>query len=148
MTESHYYEDFSIGDTFETQSRTITEADVVNYCGLAGDFTPIHTDEEYAKNSRYGTRIVHGPLTMSIAIGQTTQIGYTDETLVGFYGIDNLRFPNPVFPDDTIRTVQEVSGLEEREKGGLVTLKTTVLNQTDETVAVWDHTKMVQYRPT
>lgn len=142
---SYHFEDFSIGDRFETPARTITEADIVNYCGLAGDFSPIHTDEEYASDTIHGTRIAQGPLTMSIAIGQTTQVGYTDDTLVGFYGIDGLRFPNPVFPNDTIHTVQEVTDLEEREKGGLVTLETTVYNQDGETVAVWDHMKMVEY---
>ena len=81
----------------------------------------------------------------SIWLGLTTQIGYTEGTVVGLYGIDNMRFPTPVFPGDTVRTVQEVTDLEEKEKGGVVTLRTTVSNQDDDVCVVWDHRKMVQY---
>lgn len=141
-----YFEEFEIGETFETKTRTVTEADISSFAGLSGDYTEIHTSEEVAKDTIFGTRIAHGPLVFSIGVGLTTHIGYTEETVIGLYGIDNMRFPTPVFPGDTIRTVQEVTELEEREKGGVVTLKTTVYNQDDEVCVVWDHRKMVEYR--
>lgn len=140
-----YFEEFEIGETFESRTRTITEADVTSFAGLSGDYNEIHVSEEYAEETIFGSRIAHGPLVFSIGLGLTTQIGYTEGTVVGLYGIDNMRFPTPVFPGDTVRTVQEVTDLEEKEKGGVVTLRTTVSNQDGDVCVVWDHRKMVQY---
>ena len=140
-----YFEEFEIGETFKSRSRTITEADVTSFAGLSGDYNEIHVSETYAEDTIFGTRIAHGPLVFSIGLGLTTQIGYTEETVIGLYGIDNMRFPNPAFPGDTIRTVQEVTDLREKEKGGVVTLRSTVYNQDDDVCVVWDHQKMVRY---
>jgi len=90
-----YFEEFEIGETFESRTRTITEADVTSFAGLSGDYNEIHVSEEYAEETIFGSRIVHGPLVFSIGLGLTTQIGYTEGTVVGLYGIDNMRFPTP-----------------------------------------------------
>lgn len=140
-----YFEEFEIGETFESRTRTVTEADVTFFAGLSGDYNEIHVSEEYAEDTLFGTRVAHGPLVFSIGLGLTTHIGYSEGTVIGLYGIDNMRFPNPVFPGDTVRTVQEVTDLQEKEKGGVVTLRTTVYNQDDEVCVVWDHRKMIQY---
>lgn len=141
-----YFESFEIGETFESKTRTVTEADVTTFAGLSGDYTEIHVSEAVAEDTVFGSRVAHGPLVFSIGIGLTTQIGYSEGTVIGLYGIDNMRFPNPVFLGDTIRAVQEVADLREKEKGGVVTLETTVYNQDDEVCVVWDHSKMIEYR--
>lgn len=140
-----YFEEFEIGETFESATRTVTESDVMTFAGLSGDYNEIHVSEAYAEDAIFGTRVAHGPLVFSIGVGLTTHIGYTEGTVIGLYGIDNMRFPNPVFLGDTVRAVQEVTDLEAKEKGGVVTLRTTVYNQDDEVCVVWDHRKMVQY---
>lgn len=140
-----YFEEFENGQTFETRSRTITEADVTNFAGLSGDFSEVHVSEEYARDTIYGTRIAQGTLVFSVGLGLTTSLGYTEGTLVGLYGVNNLRFPNPVYPGDTISVVQEVTKLREKEKGGVLSLRTKITNQDDEVCVVWDHKKMVAY---
>jgi len=129
-----YFEDFEVGMKVETAGRTITEADIVNFAGITGDWNPIHTDAEFAKNTIFGQRIAHGLLTLSIASGLLVRLGLTERTIVAFYGIDRLRFIKPVFIGDTIKAVSEVVGKEEREKYGIVTFDVKVVKQTGEVV--------------
>src|SRR3546814_13490741 len=68
------YEEFHQGQSWTTQRRTVTEADVVMFCGVSGDFNPLHSDEEHCRGTRFGTRIAHGPLGMSMAIGLMSQL--------------------------------------------------------------------------
>jgi acyl dehydratase len=142
-----YFEEFEIGDRFETAGRTITEADVVNFAGIVGDFSPVHVDAEYAAETAFGSRIAHGPLTFGVGIGLTTQLTYSEGTLVALYGIDSLRFPTPVYLGDTVRVVQEVTALDARDGDGIVTLETTVRNQDAAVCAVWDHMKIIESAP-
>src|SRR3954469_13743287 len=82
-------EDFVIGTRVTTRGRTIGEADVNLFAGLVGDWTPIHVDEEYSKKQHFGTRIAHGTLVMSTAIGLFSQMGLLDE---GVIALLNLNF--------------------------------------------------------
>ena len=61
-----YFEEWEIGKVYESTSRTITETDIVIFAGLSGDYNPLHTDEEFAKKSIFGTRVAHGFLVLSI----------------------------------------------------------------------------------
>jgi acyl dehydratase len=114
------YDDVRIGDRF-SRTLTITETHLVLGAGLIGDFNPHHTDEIYARRSRYGTRILHGMLTGSImgaAIGMHfhgTAIGYLEH---------NIRFLAPVRAGDTLTTTWTVTGLLDKPKhdGGVVVL--------------------------
>ena len=72
-----YFEELEIGNETRTAARTITEADVVGFCGLSGDFNPLHTDAEFAAGTPYGTRIAHGPLVLSVAMGLINQTGFS-----------------------------------------------------------------------
>lgn len=100
------------GDCFETASRTITEADVVNFACLSGDFNRLHVDREYAASTPFGQRIAHGLLVLSVLSGLTTQsTGYRllEPSILALKDIA-CRFPKPTFLGDTIRvrvTVQE-----------------------------------------
>ena len=136
-----YFEEFAIGDTAESAGRTVTEADIVLFAGLSGDYNLIHTDAEYAKNQLFGQRVAHGLLILSIASGMAVRLGFMEDTVVAFRGLE-WKFNAPVFAGDTIRlrvTVEEIKPMP-RLGGGLVKFKMEVLNQRDETVnrGTWD----------
>src|SRR5450759_5895517 len=69
-----YWEEWEISAEFESPARTVTEADIVMYAGLSGDYNPLHTNEEYAKQTQFGSRIAHGPLVYGIAAGLLFQL--------------------------------------------------------------------------
>ncbi|MEE2745521.1 MAG: MaoC/PaaZ C-terminal domain-containing protein [Pseudomonadota bacterium] len=131
-----YWEEWEIGGEFFSSARTITEADIVNFAGISGDYNPLHIDEEFCKNTQFGTRIAHGPLVYSIAAGLLFQLHLYDDTLIAFLGFDSLKFLLPVKIGDTIRVRIEV--LEKRETSksdrGIMKRLLQVLNQKDEVV--------------
>ena len=131
-----FWEEWKIGAEFQTASRTITEADVVNFAGISGDYNPLHIDEEFCKQTQFGTRIAHGPLVYSIAAGLLFQLHLYDDTLIAFLGFDSLKFTLPVKIGDTVRVRVEV--LEKRETSkpdrGVMKRLLQVLNQRDEIV--------------
>ena len=86
-----FWEEWEIGAEFQTASRTITEADVVNFAGISGDYNPLHIDEEFCKQTQFGTRIAHGPFVYSIAAGLLFQLHLYDDTLIAFLGFDSLK---------------------------------------------------------
>src|SRR5258708_13901973 len=96
-----WYEELTEGLAIETRGRTITEADIVNFAGLSGDFNPMHTDAVFAANTPYGARIAHGALVLSIATGLTYQLGFLEGTVLAFTGIE-CKFRAPVFIGHTI----------------------------------------------
>jgi 3-hydroxybutyryl-CoA dehydratase len=133
-----YFEDFVVGETFNTPGRTVTDADIADFAGVSGDFYSLHTDEEFAKRNIYHKRVAHGVLTLAIAEGLWMRLGIFEETLVAFYGINELRFVKPVFIGDTIKATLTVGEKRERKEMGLVTVKNVVVNQNGETVLTFD----------
>ncbi len=109
------FEDFAEGDTFETAGRTVTEADLVNFAGVSGDFNDLHLDAEAMADSEYGERIAQGALVFSVATGLLWQADVTGDALVAFYGVDRLRFRAPVFVGDTLSVHVTVADRERRE---------------------------------
>jgi acyl dehydratase len=142
-----YFEDFEIGHISRSRGRTITEADIVNFAGLSGDFVELHTNDEFAKTGPFGRRIAHGLLVLSISSGLMVQMGHTTDTVVAFYGIDRLRFVRPTFIGDTVRVEKKVIDRQDKEKGGVVTFETSVLNQNGEPVLVYTDKLMIKRRP-
>ena len=129
-----YFEDFQVGDKIVTHGRTITEADVVMFAAFSGDWHPLHTDVEYAKKGPFKERIAHGFLVLSVASGL---LPLSEIAIIAFYGIDKLRFVNPVKLLDTIHVEFETVEKQERdERGGVITFRQTVRNQRGEEVAV------------
>jgi acyl dehydratase len=130
---TRYFDEYSIGDTGTTRSRTVTETDLVNFAGVSGDFHPLHTDRVYAENSRFGQRIAHGMLVLSIATG-LIELG--TPYAAAFYGIDSLRFLAPTFVGDTLAVTWTVIDLADRGSGhGIITYDISVHKQ-DETKCV------------
>ena len=131
------WEDFEVNQKIVTEAITVTEAHIVNFAGVTGDFYFLHMNEEYMKNTAFGTRIAHGPLTFSLAVGLVGQTKIFADSLIGFLGANNLRFPEAVKPGDTIHVEVEIIGKRETSKPdrGVVTMQYIVKNQRDETVA-------------
>ena len=142
-----YFEDLRIGEHFETPGRTVTEADIVNFAGISGDYNPLHIDEEFAKKTRFGARIAHGVLTLSIMTGLWARLGILEGTVEAFYGIERLRFTKPVYSGDTLHVKMKVADKEEKGQSGIVVLENTVLNQKSEIVMVCTTNLLVKKRP-
>lgn len=144
---TRYFEDFEVGTVDTSRGRTITEADIVNFAGLSGDFVELHTNEEYARKGPFGRRIAHGAMIFSISTGLAVQMHPITESVIAFYGIDKLRFVKPTFIGDTIHITKKVIDKQEKERGGVVTYETTVLNQNGETVIYYIDKLMLKRRP-
>ena len=131
-----YFEDFAEGQRLETPARTVTEADVVSFASWTGDNNPLHTDAEFAAASRFGQRIAHGLLGVSLCLGLTSRIGAFEESAVALLGIDGWRFRAPVLIGDTVRCRIDITDLRRTSGGdaGVVGRAFTLLNQRDEVV--------------
>ena len=131
-----YFEQFEVGLEVLTAGRTITEADVVNFAGLSGDYNSIHTDVQYSRQSFYERRVAHGLLVLSIASGLAMRTGVLEGTVIAWRDIGDWRFSQPVFIGDTVRTSLSVLETKPMPRlgGGRVDLKIEVLNQDDKTV--------------
>lgn len=131
-----YFEEFEVGGSITSVGRTVTEADVVAFAALTGDWNTMHTDAEYAAQHPFGQRVAHGLLVLSIASGLANRLGFLEGTALAFREIGSWKFSLPVFFGDTIRvsaTVVETKPMR-RLGGGLVTFKVEILNQDDKVV--------------
>ncbi|AEG33032.1 MaoC domain protein dehydratase [Thermus thermophilus SG0.5JP17-16] len=144
-----YFEDFEVGQRFTTPARTVTEADVVNFAGVSGDYNPIHTDAEFAKSTPFGQRIAHGLLVLSMLTGLRQRTGHFEGTVIAWLEIRNYRFLKPVFIGDTVRGESEI--LEKRETSkpdrGILVQRVRVYNQRGEVVQEGEFVTMVRRRP-
>ncbi len=142
------WEDYELGYKFSTEAITVTEAHIVNFAGITGDFYVLHMNEEYSKKTNFGTRIAHGPLTFCLAVGLVGQTQIFSDSLIGFLGANNLRFPAPVKPGDTIHVEVEITGKKETSKldRGVTTMQYVVKNQRNETVATAEMNFMMHRR--
>jgi 3-hydroxybutyryl-CoA dehydratase len=131
-----YFEDFMVGQEISTTGRTITEADILQFAGLSGDFSQIHVDAEYSRSSPAGQRIAHGMLIASVASGLVVQTGILKDSLIYFREITDWKFIKPVFIGDTIHVMILVSAKKavQRLSGGLVKMKIDVFNQDQKMV--------------
>ncbi len=144
-----YFEEFTVGEKILTTARTVTEADIVSFAGLSGDFNQIHIDADFAGKTPFGARVAHGLLGLSIASGLAVQTGFMEQTVMAFRTIDEWKFSAPIFIGDTIHVVLEVLELKAlpRLGGGSVSLSLDVKNQKDDTVQRGRWTVLIQARP-
>jgi acyl dehydratase len=97
------YADLHVGMSFRSPGRTITDADLVAFAGLTGDYSELHTSDVYAQNSQFGRRVAHGMLGLAYAHGlMWARTGELRETAIAFLGIDDWKFTGPIFVGDTI----------------------------------------------
>jgi oxepin-CoA hydrolase/3-oxo-5,6-dehydrosuberyl-CoA semialdehyde dehydrogenase len=136
-----YFDELEIGETLVTHRRTVTEADIVNFAGISGDFFYAHMDDIAAKESLFERRVAHGYFVLSAAAGLF--VDPAPGPVLANYGLENLRFVKPVYVGDTIQarlTCKQKTVKEDREgqvPQGVVAWDVEVRNQTDEPVAVY-----------
>jgi acyl dehydratase len=133
------YEDLFVGLTFRSPGRTITEADLMSFAGLTGDYSELHTSDVYAASSQFGRKVAHGMMGLAYAHGlMWPRTGELRETAIAFLGIESWKFLGPIFVGDTIfvnyklaelrdsrsRPTQAIAGFDVelvKQDGGIVT---------------------------
>jgi acyl dehydratase len=129
------FDEFVVDEEIVSGARTVTEADVVNFACLSGDFHPQHMNEEWASKGPLGARVAHGLLVLSMATGLLNQTGAFEGTSIAILEL-TARFVKAVKFGDTVRAIQKIVGKKETSKldRGVLTTRITVLNQDDQTI--------------
>ena len=129
------YAELREGMSFRSPGRTITDADLVSFAGLTGDYSELHTSDVYARNSQFGRRVAHGMLGLAYAHGlMWARTGELRETAIAFLGISDWRFLNPIFVGDTIFVnyrIAELRDSKSRPTQAIATFDVEVVNQDD-----------------
>ncbi len=127
------YDDLHVGMAFRSPGRTITDADLVAFAGLTGDYSELHTSDVYAKSSEFGRRVAHGMLGLAYAHGlMWARTGELRETAIAFLGIDGWKFLAPIFVGDTIFVnyrIAELRDSKSRPTQAIATFDVEVVNQ-------------------
>jgi acyl dehydratase len=145
-----HFEEFDVGDVFVTPARTVTEADIVLFAGLSGDYAAMHTDEASAKTSPFGGRVAHGTLTFVITTGLMFRMTHLyHETILALLGINDVRYTHPVRAGDTIHAVIEIVGKHETSKSerGVLIQRVTTRNADGVDVATCEFTNLIKRLP-
>jgi len=145
MFPGKWYEDVAVGERFGT-SLTVTEAHLLLGSGMFGDFNPLHVNEEFAKQSMFGTRILHGPFTSALV---AAPVGMFFSGTALAYLEHACRFKAPVRPGDTLTSDWTVTGKldKPKHKGGIAVLRCVCSNQKGEVVLEADGKILVANRP-
>jgi 3-hydroxybutyryl-CoA dehydratase len=126
------YEEVEAGQAFTTRGRTVTEADVVGFASLTGDWHPQHTDAVWASQSAFGERIAHGLFVISLAGGL---VPFDPERVVALRRVGDVVFKRPVKLGDTLRVSGKVLDVSDvSDDAGLVAFAWNVVNQDDRVV--------------
>jgi oxepin-CoA hydrolase/3-oxo-5,6-dehydrosuberyl-CoA semialdehyde dehydrogenase len=143
------FDEIEIGDSLISHRRTVTEADIVNFGCISGDHFYVHFDEVGAKDSLFGKRVAHGYFLISAAAGLF--VDPAQGPLLANYGLENLRFLEPVGIGDTIRVrltakqkIHKAKRPDDKFATGVVVWDAEITNQDDVTVAVYDILTLVE----
>ena len=146
--QGRHFEDWTVGEDFETAHRTVTETDIVVFAGLSGDYNPLHTNEEFAKKTVFKTRVAHGFLVHAIAIGLANQTNYFQGTLIAEKTNKNIRFTKGVVAGDTIyvraKVVQKNDG--DKPDQGEVVFDVEVVNERGDVCSTSTRTLAIRKR--
>lgn len=128
------WENVRVGDTFKTRARTVTEADVVQFAALTGDWHPAHSDETWAKESIFGRRVAHGMLVISYSLGLVP-----NDAILALRRIKTINFKRPVFLGETIHVFGKVAGKRPMSpEAGMVIGRWRTRNQDDQTICTME----------
>lgn len=146
-----YFEDLHVGMATRSPARTVTEADIVSFAGLSGDFNALHTDAAAAADTAFGQRVAHGLLGVAIASGLFTRTPLSQAlqgSLVAMLGID-WRFERPILIGSTIHVEAEIVEIRptRRPEQGLVVLERSVLDETGTRLQQGTTPMLVARRP-
>jgi acyl dehydratase len=142
-----YFEDVQLGEEYTSPGRTVTEADIVIFAGLSGDYNVLHTDAEHMKASLFGERIAHGLLGLSIQQGLLDRV--IPGQAVGPLAAVKWKFKGPIKIGDTIHVEARVTAKRDGEQPGwgVVTVARRVVNQRGEVVQEGETDQLVGRRP-
>ncbi len=145
--DRQYFEDIEVGQEYVSPGRTVTEADIVAFAGLSGDYNVLHTDAEFMRTSIFGERIAHGLLGLAIQSGLGTRAMPRPFATIAFLGL-RWRFKGPIRIGDTIKVRIRVTDKRETSKPnrGIIVLQRTVSNQRGEVVQEGETDIMVERR--
>ena len=143
-----YFEEFEVGYEIVSAGRTITEADIVSFAALTGDWTQIHVNADYAKDTMFGQRVAHGLLGLSVAAGLGAQLGFIEETVLAFRSLE-WKFSAPIFIGDTIHLKATVKETKELKKlgGGSIVFEMRLLNQEGKIVQKGTWSVLMKSKP-
>ena len=144
--DRRYFDEIQTGEEYVSPGRTVTEADIVIFAGLSGDYNVLHTDAEFMKGSIFGERIAHGLLGLAIQSGLLTR-GMRPFATLAFLGL-RWKFKGPIKIGDTIRVRLRITDKRETSKPerGIVMIQRSVVNQRGEVVQEGDTEIMVERR--
>ncbi|MBV7485342.1 MaoC/PaaZ C-terminal domain-containing protein [Bordetella sp. BOR01] len=138
------FDELSLGQRRQSGGRTMTETDVVNFCGLTGNWLAIHSDAEFSKRSLYGQRVVQGGLVFVVV---NALLGFDASVVEAFYGVDKLRFLKPTFIGDTLHAESEIIDLRDKgERHGVATTRLIAVNQRGDTVLSCEFSLLIRRR--
>jgi len=144
-----YFEELQIGETLITHRRTVTEADIVNFGCISGDHFYAHFDETAAADSLFGKRVAHGYFIISAAAGMF--VDPAPGPVLANYGMENLRFVEPVGIGDTIQVrltakqkIKKEKRPDDKKATGVVVWDVEVTNQNHEPVALYNILTLVE----
>jgi len=143
-----FFEEFEVGQRLRTAGRTITEADIVAFAGVSGDYNQIHTNAEFSKTTPFGQRVAHGLLGLSIVSGLVVQAGILQGTVQAFREVNSWKFTKPVFIGDTLQVDVEVVETKAlpRLGNGIIVIRLSTINQHAEPVMSGTWTALVAGR--
>jgi acyl dehydratase len=145
-----YYEEFTVGEEFQSAARTVGEGMIDTFAGVTGDFSEVHTDAELMKGTDFGERIGHGILALGLIQGLMWQTTYTQGTVVATIGWDKLKFRAALRAGDTVRafwTIRAMRPSASRPTTGIVVEDCRLVNQRQETVLTGEHVLLMWRRP-
>lgn len=142
-----FLEDFEVGQLFSSGTRRLSEEDLFDFTRVSGDRNPIHLDQEYAKGTRFGQRVLHGPLGLAVAFGLLHAMGIVDKTAVALLDA-HWRFVAPLFVDDQVDLSVLVTRCRRTSEGetGVVNRYMRLVNQDGKVVQEGTSAMLVRAR--
>ena len=144
--EGAFFGDFLVGQEFTSPGRTVTEADIVIFAGLSGDYNVLHTDAEHMKSSIFGERIAHGLLGLGIQQGLASR--GEPAAAHGLLSALKWKFKGPIKIGDTVHVMSRITGKRDGPDAGrgLVTVERRLVNQRGEVVQEGETEHVVERR--
>jgi 3-hydroxybutyryl-CoA dehydratase len=146
MSERLYFDELSVGESWKSHARTVTESDVSDFAGLTGDHDPLHMDHEYARNTPFGRPIAHGLLGLSFVAGLSSQSPPVHT--VAFTGVRDWRFLHPLYFGDTVHVVTKVVEKSAKSRRrGTVLWRRQLINDRDQVIQEGEFETIVHVSP-
>ncbi|HEY7517650.1 MAG TPA: MaoC family dehydratase [Methylomirabilota bacterium] len=141
-----YFDDFTVGSRYPGSSRTLGDAHFLFFAGMTGDNHPIHYDDDYARQTRFGGRVAHGLLLMGLtALGASSLSSRLEKSMIAF-AEQGCRFLKPVLVGDTVRSEFRVVSVDRKGDRGVVRFGVTLTNQRNEIVLEGHHVYLLRCR--